>query len=391
MLKKLAAAGVALVCLGPSVALVSIGALMNPAATAECVTGSLTVGPIPDSLTVTTKAGDQVVLNRQQLTHAATIITIGAHIAGVGQSGVRIALIAGLTESRLRMLTNTSVYPESGSFPNDGDATDHDSLGIFQMRPQAGWGTVAELMNPTFQARAFYGGPDGPNFPSPRGLLDIPGWQQLDPGAAAQAVEVSAYPDRYQNWQPAADQVLAALTRPAPNSGGGDSPPVVETRRVVFPLPVGSYTSTDSFGWRTDPFTGESEFHSGSDLAAPAGTPIYAIADGRVAVAEFSSGWGGLIIIEHTVGGARVASYYAHMWQDGIHVTSGETVTAGQHIGDVGTSGRSTGNHLHVEVRPGGQGHAPVNAIDWLAEHGAEGTTSDGGGGRQGCRIGGAS
>lgn len=56
-------------------------------------------------------------------------------------------------------------------------------------RPAAGWGTVAELMDPT--ARAFYGGPTGPNHPSPRGLLDIPGWQGMDPGEAAQAVEVS--------------------------------------------------------------------------------------------------------------------------------------------------------------------------------------------------------
>ena len=62
------------------------------------------------------------------------------------------------------------------------------------MRPQAGWGTVAELMDTGYQARALYGGPDGPNYPSPRALLDIPGWQQMDKGEAAQAVEVSAVP-----------------------------------------------------------------------------------------------------------------------------------------------------------------------------------------------------
>ena len=386
MVKKLLILGLVLFCLGPSVAIVSVGALLGPVL---CITGSLTVGPIPDSLTATTADGTQVTLDRQQLTHAATVITTGAGVPGVGQPGVRVALTAGLTESRLRMLVNTGAYPESGSFPNDGDASDHDSLGIFQMRPQAGWGTVTELMDPVYQSRAFYGGPDGPNYPSPRGLLDIPGWQQMDPGSAAQAVEVSAYPDRYRNWLPVADAILTALTTPANDGGGSTSGPgpVAETSRIVFPLPEGTYTSTDSFGWRSDPFTGEREFHSGSDLAAADGTPISAIADGRVTVAEFSAGWGGLIILEHTVQGERVASYYAHMWQDGIYVTAGETVTAGQHIGDVGSSGRSTGAHLHIEIRPGGQGQPPVDAVEWLAQHGA--VASDSSAPRQGgCQIG---
>lgn len=384
MAKKLLVLLLVLFCIGPSTALVSLGAFAGPLG--FCVTDSLTVGTIPDSLTATTADGTQVVLEKRQLTHAATIITTGAGIPGVGQAGVRIALIAALTESRLLMLANTGAYPESGSFPNDGDASDHDSLGLFQMRPAAGWGTVANLMNPTYQAQAFYGGENGPNYPSPRGLLDIPGWQQMEPGSAAQAVEVSAFPDRYRNWQPVADAILTALTRPAPSSGNGGGGVVPETSRVVFPLPDGSYNATDSFGWRTDPFTGESEFHSGSDLAAADGTPIYAIADGRVTVAEFSAGWGGLIVIEHTVHGARVASYYAHMWQDGIYVTAGETVAAGQHIGDVGSSGRSTGPHLHIEIRPGGQGQPPVNAVDWLAQHGA--VPSDGTGTTApGCRA----
>ncbi|WP_025155407.1 M23 family metallopeptidase [Leifsonia aquatica] len=385
MVKKLLILVLVLFCVGPSAAVVTVAAFAGPLG--FCTTGSLTVGEVPDELTATTADGVSVTLEKRQLTHAATIITTGAGIPGVGQAGVRVALIAALTESRLRMLANTGTYPESGSFPNDGNGSDHDSLGLFQMRPASGWGTVAELMDPTYQARAFFGGKDGPNYPSPRGLLDIPGWQQLDPGSAAQAVEVSAFPDRYRNWQPVADAILAALIKPAPTSGTGTGGPgpVPETSRIVFPLPAGSYTSTDSFGWRTDPFTGEHTFHSGSDLAAPAGTPISAIADGRVTVAEYTGGWGGLIVIEHTVDGVRVASYYAHMWQDGIFVTNGETVTAGQHIGDVGSSGRSTGPHLHVEIRPGGQGQPPVNAVDWLTAHGAK--PGEGTGAPTGCRA----
>ena len=153
MAKKLLVLLLALFCIGPSTALVGLGAFMGPAG--FCLTGSLVVGPIPESLTAKTADGTPVTLDKRQLTHAATIITTGASIPGVGQAGVRVALMAALTESRLRMLANTSAYPKSAGFPNDGDAADHDSLGLFQMRPAAGWGTVAELMNPVYQAQAF--------------------------------------------------------------------------------------------------------------------------------------------------------------------------------------------------------------------------------------------
>lgn len=375
-MKKLALLALALLLLGPSTALLGVATLGGTSATAAvCTPGSLTVGPIPDSLTATTRNGETVTLNRQQLTHAATIITVGGQTAGVGREGVVIAIMAALTESTLRMLANTSAYPESAAYPNDGNGSDHDSLGLFQMRPVSGWGTVAELMDPTYQARAFYGGSTGPNYPSPRGLLDIPGWQQMDPGEAAQAVEVSAYPDRYQNYQPVAEAILTTLTRSAPSgNGGGDEAPVVpETTRIVFPLPEGTWVRTSPFGWRSDPITGERRFHAGSDFAAPDGTPIYAVADGVVVRAGYTDAGGGVIVIEHTVQGERVASMYVHMWSHGIHVAEGDTVTAGQHIGDVGSSGHSTGPHLHLQIHPGGAGADAVDSDAWLTEHGAEG------------------
>lgn len=271
------------------------------------------------------------------------------------------------------MLANPSAYPESADYPNDGIGSDHDSLGLFQMRPASGWGTVAELMDPNYQARAFYGGPSGPNDGSPRGLLDIPGWQQLERSAAAQAVEVSAYPDRYRDYEPVAEAILAALTRSNSTGPGSGVARVPETTQIVFPLPHGTYTSTDSFGWRTDPVTGARAFHAGSDLAAPGGTPILAVADGRVVFAGPRGTYGGLIILEHTVAGQAVASYYAHMYDSGIHVKVGDSVAAGQHVGDVGSAGKSTGPHLHLEIHPGGQGQPAVDALDWLADHGAAG------------------
>jgi murein DD-endopeptidase MepM/ murein hydrolase activator NlpD len=377
---------------GPAVVLLGVAVLMNPAANAACLPGgALTVGPIPDSLTVTTRAGETFTLNKTQLTHAATIITVGGRTEGVGRDGVTIALMAALTESTLRQLANTGTYPESGSYPNDGNGSDHDSLGLFQMRPQSGWGTVAELMDTTYQAQAFYGGPSGPNFPSPRGLLDIPGWQSMDKGEAAQSVEVSAYPDRYQNYQPVAETILSTLTRPAPGTGaggeaGGGDPVVPETSRVVFPLPSGTWVRTGGYGMRVHPITGELKLHTGTDYGAPAGTPILAAADGVVAFAGMIDGYGGLITIEHTVGGQRFATAYAHSWENGIHVQAGQRVTAGQHIGDVGSSGYSTGPHLHFEVRLGGANQPAIDAEPWLAGHGAlDLDDPTGGGNSAGC------
>ncbi|WP_369808024.1 M23 family metallopeptidase [Leucobacter chinensis] len=384
-MKKAAIAALVFVLLAPMLGLLGIGVVMNPAVTnqANCVASDVMLGPIPDSLEVTMKDGYTFTLNKQQLTHAGTIITTGANTPEVGRDGILIALMAALTESTLRQLANTGTYPESGNYPNDGNGSDHDSLGLFQMRPQAGWGTVAELMDTTYQAKAFYGGPDGPNYPSPRGLLDIPGWQQMDKGEAAQAVEVSAYPDRYQNYEPVARTILDALTVRGGGNGSGapGDADIPETSRLVFPLPTGTYVRTSTFGPRTDPITGEASFHSGTDWAASDGTAIFALADGVVTYAGMVDGYSGQITIEHTIGGERVATKYIHMWEHGIHVTAGDRVIAGQHVGDVGSSGHSTGPHLHFQVHPGGAGSPAVDAEPWLAERGVEGIDAAAGGG----------
>jgi len=146
---------------------------------------------------------------------------------------------------------------------------------------------------------------------------------------------------------------------------------VPETSRVAFPLPSGSWVRTSGFGMRVHPTTHVRKLHTGSDFGAPAGTRILAAADGRVAYAGPAGGYGHLILIEHTVGGRRVASGYGHMYASGIHVKKGQTVTAGQHIADVGSDGFSTGPHLHFEIRPGGADAAPIDPVPWLKEQGA--------------------
>lgn len=358
----------------PFAGIVAVPLFLSPALAACQTSGQMVVSVVPDKLTAVTRDGVSVTLRRAQLTHAATIITVGSGIDGVGRQGVLIGLMAALTESTLRMLANAA-HPASLHMPNDGVGNDHDSLGLFQMRPSSGWGTVAELMDPSYQVRAFFGGPNGPNYPSPAGLLDIAGWQTADPGSAAQAVERSAFPDRYQNYEPVAEAVISSLTKPAASAGGSDTPlaSIPETTRIVFPLATGTWVRSSDYGSRKDPFTKQESFHSGTDYAAADGTPIMAVADGVVSFAGPSPGYGQLVIIEHTIDGMRIASAYAHMWPAGIHVRVGERVEAGQHVADVGSTGKSTGTHLHFEIRPGGSFRPAIDAASWLSDHRAAG------------------
>lgn len=91
------------------------------------------------------------------------------------------------------------------------DYGDRDSLGLFQQRPSTGWGTPDQILNASHAARLFYGGPSNPNKGKTRGLLDIPGWQSMSLTQAAQAVQISAYPNAYAKWETSATSWLAQL------------------------------------------------------------------------------------------------------------------------------------------------------------------------------------
>ena len=122
--------------------------------------------------------------------------------------------------------------------------------------------------------------------------------------------------------------------------------------------PLANFTFTSAFGVRSDPFRGSAAMHAGIDLSASYGTPIYATADGTVDRAEWFGGYGNMVEIDH---GKGIATRYGHMSRIAAH--SGEHVKRGELIGYVGSTGRSTGNHLHYEVRI--DGHA-VNPIPFL-------------------------
>lgn len=120
-----------------------------------------------------------------------------------------------------------------------------------------------------------------------------------------------------------------------------------------WPLPQ-SYTITSLFGYREDPFTGEVAYHGGTDIAAPGGTPIFAAADGTVSVANGTDSWGGSYGYHVKIGHAdSFETLYAHC--SSICVTEGQQVKQGEVIAYVGTTGSSTGNHLHFEVRQNGE------------------------------------
>ena len=142
-------------------------------------------------------------------------------------------------------------------------------------------------------------------------------------------------------------QTPSSSQTPSPSSG------------FVFPLPAGSASVSSPYGYRTHPIYGYYSLHSGVDLTAPGGTPIYAVASGTVTFADYSSVNGYYVSIAH---GNGFGSMYAHMTN--YIVASGDYVTQGQTIGYVGSTGWSTGAHLHMELLSGG---ATVNPMDYIS------------------------
>lgn len=135
-----------------------------------------------------------VTLDAEQSENARVIIRVGRDL-GVPERGIAIALATAMVESWVRNL----------------DWGDRDSLGLFQQRPSMGWGTPDELLDPSRAATAFYLGTTTADGARTHGLLDIDGWESMEFGAAAQAVQISAYPERYGVWERDAYAWLAAL------------------------------------------------------------------------------------------------------------------------------------------------------------------------------------
>jgi len=124
----------------------------------------------------------------------------------------------------------------------------------------------------------------------------------------------------------------------------------------VLPVEGGLYTS--NFGWRIDPFTGSKSMHEGVDFLAEPGTPVLAAAAGVVVYAEHHTQYGNMVDIDH---GNNLITRYAHMRK--TNVKAGDVVQRGSTIGEVGSSGRATGPHLHFEVRENGVAQHPARFL----------------------------
>lgn len=139
---------------------------------------------------------DLTLMTSEMKSNAEVIYKIGRSLA-ISDYGIVIALATAMQESGLRNI-------------NYGD---RDSVGLFQQRPSAHWGSVREIMNPEYSARAFFGGRTSPTFGAARGLLDIKNWSTLNLTQAAQAVQISAYPNAYAKWETSAwvwlDELMA--------------------------------------------------------------------------------------------------------------------------------------------------------------------------------------
>ena len=135
------------------------------------------------------------------------------------------------------------------------------------------------------------------------------------------------------------DSFFAVTPRPSPRPGNGDT-------RLLFPV-IGQAITSSGFGWRLHPILGNWLMHAGRDFAAPQGTPVVAALSGRVVSSGLAGGYGIAIELEHSA--PRRRTLYGHLSE--LYVKAGQTVLQGEVIGRVGSTGLSTGPHLHFELR----------------------------------------
>jgi len=306
----------------------TVCAVLGPLAPSSCQ-------PASSDPAVTATATGVAGWSAEQVGNAVAIINAGLQVPGVTLRDQGIAVMTAIGESNLIDVTH-------------GDAAGPDSLGLFQQRTS--WGTAAQRLDPTYAATSFY-----------KRLVTIPNRDSMEPTIEAHTVQVNANADYYAPyWEPAC-ALVQALTgqNPAqassPAQGASQAAaPDQFVGKAAYPIASTFTVNPTSYGWRTSPLTGKAEFHAGTDIPAPCGTPVYAILPGTI-VNDGTENNGydtslGNDRIMLAVGGGVVINYL-HSYPSGIVVHQGEQVAAGQLITHVGSAGQSTGCHLHFEVR----------------------------------------
>lgn len=271
----------------------------------------------------------------EQLENAAAIMNTAADM-GLDEQAQTIGVMTAIGESSLRVID----YGDDAVNP---DGTMNSSIGLFQQ--QEWWGSRETRLDPAGSARLFY-----------ERLQGVEDWQSMEPTLAANAVQGNADPYHYERFWAPAQAIVEALGGAGACVGG-----LVSDEGWALPAD-GAITSP--YGWRVDPISGVSKFHNGTDFDGACGDPIWAAGAGTVDDV-FQDSYGAWIIeMDH---GGGVTSWSVHMEREGVLVEEGQTIQAGQQIGLIGSSGYSTGCHLHYELRVDDE---PVDAIDFLADLG---------------------
>jgi murein DD-endopeptidase MepM/ murein hydrolase activator NlpD len=349
-------ATLALLCCGGSVTAILLGGLgdedkNNTFSTLGCGQG----GPIDPT-------GDLPSIQDygvEQIHNAAIIINVGSDLKLPPRAWV-IAIATAMQESRLTNLGNL------------GSANDHDSLGLFQQRPSAGWGTPAQVQDPAYASRKFY-----------EKLQTVSGWEGMSLTRAAQRVQRSAYPNAYAKHETIATQIVNLLANGAANAVGDSLAMVCAAGGQIaasgWTTPLKAVVGS---GFRT----ASRPTHQGVDLIIGRYTPIAAVASGVVSLVKCDEdhggrrtcnvdgypGKGGCGWMVEIVHADTVMTRYCHMVQKPF-VAVGQEVTAGEIIGRVGTSGNSSGPHLHFEVHLNNDrtNRGAVDPLQFMQQQGA--------------------
>ncbi|MGH8794557.1 MAG: M23 family metallopeptidase [Stackebrandtia sp.] len=302
-------------------------------------------------------------LDDGQMYHAGIIVKVGQEEDMPPRAWV-VAVATAMQESTLH------------NYGDLGDGNDHDSQGLFQQRPSQGWGTVEEITDPEHASRSFY-----------KSLEKVEGWEEMELTDAAQAVQKSAFPGAYAKWESLATDVVNALTDGGAlvSASGGEA----GTCAAAGDITASGWTAPVSEGVVSGYRTPERPDHYGVDLGSPRGTEVRVASGGVVVTAECNAyapdgseyscdvdgspsilGCGWYVDVEHAEG---IITRYCH-FEEAPFVQVGQKVEAGEVIGSSGTSGNSSGPHLHFEVHSGGdQSNAgAVDPIAWMTQQGVE-------------------
>jgi hypothetical protein len=298
----------------------------------------------PESVSHTDIAG----YGHEQLVNAAYVMQAGKDL-GLTPRDQTIGVMTAMGESSLRNIDYGDW--ETGGVTNP-DGTRTTSIGLFQQ--QDGWGSREERLDPYMSSTKFFQAM----------TAKVPDRASLEPTIVAHRTQVNADPYHYTRYWEGAVQIVEGLTgvrtglNPADGSPSGGAcetlvPGTVSAQGWAAPA---SPPLSSSYGIRIHPIYGTARLHAGTDLAPVCDAPIWAAQNGVVAGRGFDRSGNGYIKIDH---GGGIVTRYLHMYDSGMLVQTGDKVTAGQQIARVGSSGESTGCHLHFEVQINGENVDP--------------------------------